>query len=129
MVNLALWIVAGLLAAVFLLAGSTKLYFARERLARAPGGGWALDFSAGFVKTLGAVEVLGAVGLLLPALLDIAPVLVPLAALGLGLIMIGAATVEFRRRKFGHVLVNLTYLVLIAFVVWGRFFGFSSFAG
>jgi hypothetical protein len=127
MVNLALWIVAGLLAAVFLLAGSTKLFFARERLARAPSGGWALDFSVGFVKTLGAVEVLGAVGLLLPALLDI--VLVPLAALGLGLIMIGAATVEFRRKEFGHVLVNLTYLGLIAFVVWGRFFGPSSFAG
>ena len=87
----------------------------------------ALDFSVGFVKTLGAVEVLGAVGLLLPALLDI--VLVPLAALGLGLIMIGAATVEFRRKEFGHVLVNLTYLGLIAFVVWGRFFGPSSFAG
>jgi uncharacterized membrane protein len=129
MVNLALWIVAGLLAAVFLLAGSTKLYFARERLARAPGGGWALDFSAGFVKTLGAVEVLGAVGLLLPALLDFATVLVPLAALGLGLIMIGAATVELRRQEVRHMLVNLTYLALIAFVVWGRFFGPSSFVG
>jgi hypothetical protein len=84
---------------------------------------------AGFVKTLGAVEVLGAVGLLLPALLAIAPVLVPLAALGLGLIMFGAAFVEFRRKEFGHVLVNLTYLALIAFVVWGRFFGPSCFTG
>ena len=55
--------------------------------------------------------------------------LVPLAALGLGLIMIGAATVEFRRQEFGHVLVNLTYLALIAFVVWGRFFVPSSFTG
>lgn len=127
--NLALWIVAGLLAAVFLLAGSTKLFFDRERLARAPGGGWALDFSAGFVKALGAVEVLGAVGLLAPALLDVAPVLVPLAGLGLGLIMTGAAVVEFRRKEFGHVLVNLTYLTLIAFIVWGRFFGPSSFVG
>ena len=126
--NLALWIVAGLLAAVFLLAGSTKLFIPREKLAEAPGGGWVLDFSGGFVKALGAVEILGAVGLILPALLDIAPVLVPLAAVGLGLIMIGAAIVEFRRQEFKHMLLNLTYLALIAFVAWGRF-GPESFIG
>ena len=119
--NLSLWIVAGLLAAVFLFAGSTKAFIPRKKLAEAPGGGWVLDFSAGFVKALGAVEILGAVGLILPALLDVAPVLVPLAALGLGLIMVGAALVEFRRQEFKHVLVNLTYLALIAFVAWGRF--------
>lgn len=124
--SVALWVVAGLLAAVFLFAGSNKLLISRERLAKAPGGGWVLDFSAGFVKALGAVEVLGAVGLILPALLGIAPVLVPLAALGLALIMVGAATVEFRRREFRHVLVNLTYLALAVFVVCGRF-GFAPF--
>jgi uncharacterized membrane protein YphA (DoxX/SURF4 family) len=119
--NLALWIVAGLLAAVFLVAGSTKLFIPREKLAQAPGGGWVNDFSPGFVKTLGAVELLGAVGLIVPGALDIAPVLVPLAAVGLGAIMIGAAVVEFRRHEAKHVLVNLTYLALIAFVAFGRF--------
>jgi|SRR5829696_657368 hypothetical protein len=128
MMNLTLWIVAGLLAAVFLLAGTIKLIVPKEKLAAAPGGGWVEDFSAGFVKALGAVEILGAVGLILPALLDIAPVLVPLAALGLGLIMIGAAIVEFRRQEFKHMLLNLTYLALIAFVAWGRF-GPESFIG
>ena len=127
--NLTLWIVAGLLAAVFLFAGSTKLFIPRKKLAEAPGGGWVLDFSAGFVKALGALEILGAVGLILPALLDVAPVLVPLAALGLGVIMVGAAAVEFRRQEFKHVLVNLTYLALIAFVAWGRYFGPESFIG
>lgn len=121
MMNLTLWIAAGLLAAVFLLAGSTKAFIPREKLAQAPGGGWVLDFSAGFVKALGAVEILGAAGLILPALLDIAPVLVPLAALGLGVIMIGAAIVEFRRQEPRHALVNLIYLSLTAFVAWGRF--------
>jgi hypothetical protein len=53
---------------------------------------------------------------------------VPLAALGLGLIMIGAAIVEFRRQEFKHMLLNLTYLALIAFVAWGRF-GPESFIG
>ena len=127
--NLALWIVAGLLAALFLLAGSTKLFVPREKLAEAPGGGWVNDFSAGFVKALGAVEILGAVGLILPALLGIAPVLVPLAALGLCLIMIGAAIVESRRQEFKHALLNLIYLALVAFVAWGRFFGPESFTG
>jgi hypothetical protein len=129
MMNLSLWIVAGLLAAVFLFAGSTKLFIPRKKLAEAAGGGWVLDFSAGFVKALGALEILGAVGLILPALLDVAPVLVPLAALGLGVIMVGAAAVEFRRQEFKHVLVNLTYLALIAFVAWGRFVGPESFIG
>src|SRR5918998_1766935 len=129
MMNLTLWIVAGLLAAVFLLAGTTKLIVPKEKLAAISGGGWVNDFSAGFVKALGALEILGAVGLILPALLGIAPVLVPLAALGLGVIMVGAAAVEFRRREFKHGLVNLTYLALIAFVAWGRFFGPESFIG
>ena len=126
--DLALWITAGLLAAVFLFAGSTKLFLSREKLAEAPGGGWVLDFSAGFVKALGAVEILGAVGLILPALLDIAPILVPMAAVGLALIMVGAAIVTFRRQEFKHVLLNLTYLALLLFVAWGRF-GPESFIG
>jgi len=121
--NLTLWIVASLLAAVFLVAGPSKLFIPKEKLAKAPGGGWVLDFSAGFVKALGAVEILGAVGLILPALLGIAPILVPLAAVGLALIMAGAAIVEFRRHEFKHVLLNLTYLALAAFVAWGRFAG------
>ena len=65
--NTALWIVAWLLAAVFLLAGCNKLFIPREKLAKAPGGAWVLDFSAGFVKALGALEMLGAIGLILPA--------------------------------------------------------------
>ena len=117
----ALWIVAGLLAAVFLFAGSNKLLIPQEKLAKAPGGGWVLDFSSGFVKALGAVEILGAIGLILPALLDIAPILVPVAAVGLALVMTGAAIVEFRRHEFTHALLNLTYLALAAFVAVGRF--------
>jgi hypothetical protein len=57
--NLGLWIIAGLLAAVFLPAGSNTLLTPREKLAKALGGGWVLDFSPGFVKALGSVEILG----------------------------------------------------------------------
>ena len=119
--NLVLWIIAGYLAAAFLVAGASKLFIPQEKLSKAPGAGWVLDFSAGFVKALGAVEILGAVGLILPALLDIAPILVPLSAVGLALIMVGAAIVTFRRHEFKHTLGNLTYLALAAFVAWGRF--------
>jgi uncharacterized membrane protein YphA (DoxX/SURF4 family) len=121
--NLALWIAAGLLAVGFLIAGANKLFIPQEKLAQAPGGGWVVDFSAGFVKALGAVEILGAVGLILPSLLGIAPILTPLAAVGLALIMVGAAIVTFRRREFKHTLLNLTYLALAAFVAWSRFSG------
>src|SRR5436190_20356663 len=117
--NTAQWIIAGLLVAVFLVAGSNKLFIPREKLARAPGGGWVLSFSAGFVKALGAVEILGAAGLILPALRDIAPVLVPLAATGLATIMVGAASVTYRRQEFKHVLLNLTYPALAASVAFG----------
>jgi hypothetical protein len=120
-VNIALWIVAGILAAVFLLAGSAKLLVPREKLAAAPGGGWVWDFSPVFVKVLGALEILGVAGLILPAALDVAPVLVPLAALALGLVMVCAAVVESRRDELKHVLLNLTYLGLAVFVVFGRF--------
>ena len=126
--NTALWITAGLLAAVFLVAGSNKLLVPREKLARAPGGGWVLDFSAGFVKALGAAEILGAAGLILPALLGIAPVLVPLAATGLATIMVGAAIVTYRRHELKHVLLNLAYLAMAVFVAFGRF-GPRSFTG
>jgi uncharacterized membrane protein YphA (DoxX/SURF4 family) len=119
--NIALWIVSGVLAAVFLVAGVNKVLIPREKLARAPGGGWALDFSPRFIKTLGVLEILGAIGVILPALLHIAPVLTPLAAIGLGIVMIGAATVESRRREFTHAALNLLYLALAVFVAWGRF--------
>lgn len=124
--NIALWIIAGLLAAVFLIAGANKLFIPQQKLAKAPGGGWVLDFSGSFVKTLGAVEIVGAAGLILPGALDIGPILVPLAAIGLAVIMTGAATVEFRRQEFKHMVLNLTYLALIVFVALGRF-GFASF--
>lgn len=118
--NIALWIVAGLLAAVFTVAGVNKIAIPRHRLAKAPGGGWVLDFSAGFVKALGAIEIVGAVGVILPALLGIATFLVPLAAIGLGLIMIGAAVVETRRHEPQHALLNLLYLALAATLAAGR---------
>lgn len=121
MMDLTLWIIAGLLAAVYLFAGAGKLIVPKEKLAAAPGAGWIDDFSAGTVKAIGALELLAAVGLVLPAAIDIAPVLVPLAALGLVLIMLGAVITRIRRHEAKPMVADLVYLALASFVAWGRF--------
>ena len=118
--NIALWIIAGLLAVVFLASGAMKLAQPRQKLA-ASGMGWAEDFTAGTVKGIGVLEVLAAVGLILPAALGIAPVLVPLAAVGLVLLMAGAFIMHVRRHEAQGVVVTLALLALAALVVWGRF--------
>ncbi|MFG1645595.1 DoxX family protein [Amycolatopsis sp. NPDC049252] len=126
--NLALWIAAGLLAVVALTGGISKTFVAKEKLAAIPGGQWTGDFGAGFVKTLGIVELLAAIGLVLPALAGVAPVLVPVTAACWVLLMIGAMITHLRHDGAGRfVALNLTYLALAAFLAWGRF-GPASFA-
>lgn len=126
--NLALWICAGLLAVVLLTGGVGKLIVPKEKMAAMPGAGWTGDVSVGFLKGLGAIEVLGAVGLILPAVTDIAPVLVPVAAVGVVLLMVGAMATHLRRDEVMSAAANLVYLALAAFVAWGRF-GPESFTG
>jgi uncharacterized membrane protein YphA (DoxX/SURF4 family) len=125
--NVALWIIAGLLAVAFLAGGVMKLIQPKEKLA-ASGMGFVEDFSAGTVKAIGALEVLAAVGLILPAALDIAPVLVPVAAVGLVLLMVGAIITHLRRHEAPAIVVNLALLALAVLVAWGRF-GTQSFTG
>jgi DoxX-like family len=87
--------------------------------------GWVDDFSPGTVKVIGALEVLAAIGLVLPAALDVVPVLVPLAAVGLVALMIGAAVTHARRRETPMIAVNVVLLVLAVVVAWGRFGPYS----
>jgi hypothetical protein len=82
----------GTLTSDLLAGGAMRLIQRKENLPAS--WGWAKDFSAGCVKAIGALEVLAALGLILPVALDIAPVLVPLAAVGLVVLMVGA----WRRR-------------------------------
>jgi hypothetical protein len=126
--NLALWICAGLLTAVLLIGGVGKLIVPQEKMASMRGAGWTADVSARFLKTIGAIEVLGAVGLILPAVTDIAPILVPMAAVGTVLLMVGAMATHLRRGEAMAGVGNLVYLALAAFVAWGRF-GPESFTG
>jgi len=121
--NVVLWILTGLLAVAFLAAGLTKLSQPRDKLAATMG--WVEDFSPGTVKLIGALEVLAASGLVLPAALDVVPVLVPLAAVGLIALMVGAAVTHARRRETPMIAINVVLLVLAVVVAWGRFGPYS----
>jgi hypothetical protein len=121
LMNLALWTIAGLLAVVALTGGVTKVFVTKEKLAAAPGGGWTGDASVGFVKTLGVLELLAAVGLILPAVVDVAPVLVPVTAVCWVFLMVGAMVTHGRRGEAKFVVLNLIYLALAASIAWGRF--------
>lgn len=125
--NITLWIIAGVLAAAFLAAGAMKLVQPKEKLA-ASGMGWTDDFGPVMVKTIGSLEVLAAIGLILPAVLGIVPALVPLAALGLVGLMAGAAITHARRKETPMMAINVVLLALALVVAWGRFgpYAFTS---
>jgi uncharacterized membrane protein YphA (DoxX/SURF4 family) len=118
--GIALWVVQVLLAAAFLVSGATKLSQPKEKLLK--NWAWVEDFSEPEVRIIGALEVLGAIGIVLPALMGILPWLTPLAALGLVLTMIGAALTHLRRAEYSNIAVNALLLILAAFVAYGRFF-------
>lgn len=118
--NVFLWVLAGLLAAVFAAAGAMKLTQPKDKLA-ASGLAWTEDFSPGAVRAIGAVEVLGGVGLILPAVTGIAPVLVPLAATGLAITMVGATITHQRRGEGQAVVMTLVLFAFAVVVAWGRF--------
>lgn len=121
--NIALWIVAVVLAVVFLAAGTMKATKSKEELG--DNMAWAEDFSPGVIKLTGVLEILGALGLILPAVTGIAPVLVPLAALGLAITMLLAAMVHLRRGERDKLVGNGVLFLAAAFVAWGRFGGYA----
>ncbi len=95
--NKVLWVVQILLAVMFLFAGGTKITTPMSDLAaQMP---WVEDFSDGTVRGIGGLEVAGAVGLVVPAVTGIVPVLTPAAAGGLALTMVGAAITQHRSRR------------------------------
>jgi DoxX-like family len=126
--NLILWIATGLLAAV-LLVSTSKMVVPREKIAAVGAAGeWVLDFSPGALRAIGAVELLAVAGLILPAVLDIAPVLVPVTATGVALLFVGAVIMRRRRGEKATIVPDLVYLAIAVFVAWGRF-GPESFTG
>jgi uncharacterized membrane protein YphA (DoxX/SURF4 family) len=122
--NLALWIIAIVLAVAFAGSGLMKLVVPKDKLVTA-GQGWAQDFSPTNIRLIGLVEIVGAVGVVLPAAVHIAPILVPLAAVGLALVMVGAIVVHARRKEPMNIAVNVVLIALAVVVAWGRFGPYS----
>lgn len=120
--NTALWIIASFLAVAYLIGGASQILMTKETYrSLGPSQHWVDDFSPGHITAIGTLKILGAAGLILPAALDIAPVLVPLAASGLMLVMAGAGTTRFRRSEWKFLVGDLAFLSLFAFLAWGRF--------
>ena len=120
--DIALWIAQGLLALAFLASGSAKLKddHATFAASRPPGTSFAADLTEPTFKAIGALEVLGAIGVVLPWALDIAPVLTPIAAAGLAVVMVGAALTHLRRGERQPIVANLILLALALTVAIGR---------
>ncbi len=114
-----LWVLQWVLALMFLMAGVMKMMRPKEKLAEKMG--WVNDFSSGAVKTIGMIEVLAAIGLVVPPLVGVAPDLTAAAAAGLVLLMIGAARVHLRRNEPQMVAINTVLGVMALVVAWGRF--------
>jgi len=118
--EIVMWVATGFLAAAFLAAGLFKLSQPKERLASA-GMGWVEDVHPVAIKLIAAAEVAGAIGLIVPPLVHIAPVLTPIAASCLAVTMLGAVLVHLRRREFRGLIPGLVLMFLAIFVAVGRF--------
>ncbi len=114
--EIAYWIVAGLLAAFYLYAGSLKVVRSQEQLR--PMMGWVDQIPMPLVRTIGVLEVLGAAGLILPLLTGIAPGLAVAAAIGLVLIQAGGIVVHLSRGEARLIGLNIALLVAAAAAAW-----------
>jgi hypothetical protein len=117
--NVVLWILQGVLAAMFLVAGVLKTTQAREKLQ--PQMPWVEDVSTPVLRLIGVAELAAAVGLVLPPLTDVAPVLAAWAATGLAVVMVLASGLHLRRKEPAAVVITAVILAMAVVVAWGRF--------
>ena len=120
--NIALWILQGLLAAMFVMAGLMKLGKSRDDLMKQKDMNWVESVSSGNIKLIGLVELLAAIGLIVPQLTGILPWLTPVAALGLVLTMVGAVALHVKRGDGMKTISRNIFLILLTGIVAiGRF--------
>lgn len=116
--HIVLWVVQALLAAAFAMAGFMKVTAPVEQLVQS-GMSFINSYGPGMVRFIGISELLGAIGLILPAALRIKPVLTPLAAVGIAIIMVLACGYHISQGE--PFVAPVVLLALAIFVVWGRF--------
>lgn len=118
--NIALWVVAGVLFAAFLSAGIPKLVGGKAKIAGNPQMAWSADFSDAAIRGIGLAEVLGALGLILPPVFQLWMPLTAAAALGLAALMAGGVATHIHRKE--PYMPALVILLLALFVFVGRSF-------
>ena len=119
--NTLLWILQCLLAALMLLAGLLKLVRSKQQLLDSGSMNWTEDFSEQQIKGIGTLELLAAVGLILPAAIDVVPVLCAVAAIGVVLLMLGAGATHGRRGELANLLPNMLIGAVALFIAIERF--------
>lgn len=117
--NIFLWVLQILLALMFAAAGGMKATQPKDKLAGQLK--WVEDYPAMAVRLIGISELLGALGLILPAATHIAPILTPIAAIALAVVMALAINTHRRRHEPSGMILTAVLLVLLAIVAWGRF--------
>jgi uncharacterized membrane protein YphA (DoxX/SURF4 family) len=116
--NIALWVVQLLLVAMFLMAGASKLLQPISELAKMLP--WVTSVSEGLVRFIGLSELLGGMGLLLPSILRIKPILTPYASIGLAVVMLLASIFHITRGEYSAIGMNFFLMAFTLFVAWGR---------
>jgi hypothetical protein len=115
-----LWILSFVLAATYAITGSAKLLAPRERLLAVPGMGWVEEMPMSRVRTIGLLEIAGAIGVVVPRATGILPLLTPLAAWGLVAVQVGAMATHITRGEREHMWLNVVLLVAAVVVAIGR---------
>ena len=116
--NISLWIAQILLAIMFFNAGQMKLFHPMEQLAVIMP--WSVDVPVWLVRFIGTCELLGSIGLLLPSILRIKPMLTPIAAFGFALIMLFAAIFHVSRGEGQFIGFHIIVMIIAIFIIWGR---------
>ncbi|HUF25391.1 MAG TPA: DoxX family protein [Gemmatimonadaceae bacterium] len=116
--HIVLWVAQALLAVAFGSAGLLKLSMPMPQLIEMLV--WPSALPPELVRTIGAVELIGAAGLIIPAATRIVPWLTPIAALGLSVIMALAIVFHIAREEWAALPINLIFIAMAGFIVWGR---------
>jgi putative oxidoreductase len=117
--NTAIWFAQGMLAAMFVMAGIMKSTQPIEKLQKAMT--WTTRYSPSMVRFVGIAELLGAIGVILPWVLNILPVLTPLAACGLATIQLLAIFHHVKHNEKKEIAINIVLIMIAVFVAYGRF--------
>lgn len=120
--NIVLWILQGLIAGVFLYSGITKTIFSEQKLVTSLGQTGVKGLSMPLIRFIGLVEISGAFGMILPVMLNITPILTPIAAICLAIIMVLAGVIHYRMHEGKNVRNNIALLMICLFIAFGRMF-------